>query len=99
MKVLKAFDFYQPGDTMTPDAIGDQAQRGNLDDLIRNGFVEGPPKGDGKRERIEVQIAPDPLEDLRATAQAFEIKGWHNMKEATLIERIAEAQGADDGTG
>jgi len=40
MKVLRAFDFYQPGQTMTADDIDEQRRRGNLPDLIRNGFVE-----------------------------------------------------------
>ena len=39
MQVLRQFDSYKAGDIMTDDDIADQKRRGNLGDLIANGFV------------------------------------------------------------
>ena len=38
-KVLKPFDFYRIGQHMTDDDVNEQTSRGNMPDLVRNGFV------------------------------------------------------------
>lgn len=89
MKVLKAFDFYQPGQIMTPEDIADQARRGNLPDLLKNGFVADD-------EAVAVTSA-DPVVDydsmttnqLKALARKAEIPGYYKMKKADLIKALS----------
>jgi len=38
-KVLKAFDNYTVGQIMVTADVADQKRRGNLQDLVKNGFV------------------------------------------------------------
>lgn len=78
MKVLKAFDRYVAGDTMKPEDVEDQRQRGNLDDLLANGFVEGVQEDESLT-----------LAELRQMAKERGIRGYSRMKRETLEARLA----------
>lgn len=95
VRVLRDFDRYRTGDIMTPADVADQQARGNLPDLIRNGFVKDP------------AAAPPPVaaappmqgisglnlvatDKLREMARGRGIRGWHNMRRDTLIARLSD---------
>lgn len=79
MRVLRAFDHYQPGDTMTPEDVAEQRQRGNIPDLLTNGFIE----------RGEIAVVVDyndmTVAELRTHAKAADVQGYYKMKRDELI--------------
>lgn len=57
-RVIRAFDRYRPGQTMTAEDVADQERRGNLPDLIKNGFVGDSRRVEGGKEAAESVGAP-----------------------------------------
>ncbi len=55
-RILKAFDFYQAGQEMNADDVAEQTKRGNMADLIRNGYIA----------KISQPVMPEELPDYEA---------------------------------
>lgn len=55
-RVLRAFDRYLPGQEMSADDVAEQTKRGNMADLIRNGYIT----------KISQPVMPEELPDYEA---------------------------------
>jgi len=89
MKVLRPFDFHKLGDVLTPQQVENQRGRGNLPDLVANGFLEE------KQPRLKLNNPPSHMEsmslaDVRKIARGKGITTGRKTK-ARLIELIREA--------
>ena len=82
-RVLRDFDFYRVGQAMRPEDVADQKRRGNLPDLLRNGFIAQEAE---ENEENETEFS---LEALRERAKAAGIGHYWVKNAETLLEELA----------
>lgn len=88
MKVLKPFDNYRAGDMMSTEDLLDQESRGNLPDLIKNGYIDGI--NPYVNQTFADSLDGEPIELLRQMAKEKGIRGYARMKKETLLKRLNE---------
>lgn len=84
-RVTRAFDFYECGDIMAAADVTKQERAGNIPDLLRNGYIVE----DYETAIEEAKQGELSTEVLREMAKDAGIRGYHNMKRETLLERLA----------
>lgn len=85
MKVQKPFDSYRPGDVMSAEDVEDQRKRGNLDDLVRNGFVKA---GDSPTLPAALDYSKLSKTELVELAKGQGVAGYSKLTKSALIEAL-----------